>query len=299
MNAGLWFTQLTAWQVMAVGLAFFGALYLLGGWGMTALTRMLARRQVGKVLDTRALQPDQLQREWCQSAMSVLLFGSGMVVPWGLLQLGWAQLAPTASAARVAAEIVVLMVWNDVHFWLNHRLLHAKALVRFHGDHHRSYVTTPWSTYSFHPLEALMLGNIILLPMLVHDFYFWSLAAVPVLSLVLTFFSAACLFLLLQAEFLGVALILVYVGAVMVLFLFVVMMLDINTTPLREGFARYLPVAAVVAGLMFVQMLVLLGAREEQIESVSLGEEKPKNEGQTEAAYAENRRGDMLYTGEF
>ncbi|GIX36766.1 MAG: NADH:ubiquinone oxidoreductase subunit J [Silanimonas sp.] len=82
-----------------------------------------------------------------------------------------------------------------------------------------------------------------------------------VLCLVLTFFSTACLFLLLQAEFLGVALVLVYVGAVMVLFLFVVMMLDINTTPLREGFARYLPVAAVVAGLMFVQMLVLMGVR--------------------------------------
>ena len=80
-----------------------------------------------------------------------------------------------------------------------------------------------------------------------------------VLSLVLTFFSAACLFLLLQAEFLGVVLVLVYVGAVMVLFLFVVMMLDINTTPLRDGFARYLPIAAAVAGLMFVQMLMLLG----------------------------------------
>lgn len=80
-----------------------------------------------------------------------------------------------------------------------------------------------------------------------------------VLCLVLTFFSTACLFLLLQAEFLGVALVLVYVGAVMVLFLFVVMMLDINTAPLREGFARYLPIAGTVAGLMFVQMLVLLG----------------------------------------
>lgn len=80
-----------------------------------------------------------------------------------------------------------------------------------------------------------------------------------VLCLVLTFFSTACLFLLLQAEFLGVALVLVYVGAVMVLFLFVVMMLDINTVPLREGFARYLPVAGSVAGLMFVQMLVLMG----------------------------------------
>ena len=47
------------------------------------------------------------------------------------------------------------------------------------------------------------------------------------------------------------------------------------------------------------KMLVLLGAREEQVESVSLGEEKPKNEGQNEAAWAENRRGDMLYSGEF
>ena len=80
-----------------------------------------------------------------------------------------------------------------------------------------------------------------------------------VLCLVLTFFSTACLFLLLQAEFLGVVLVLVYVGAVMVLFLFVVMMLDINTVPLREGFARYLPVAGLVAGLMFVQMLVMMG----------------------------------------
>ena len=47
------------------------------------------------------------------------------------------------------------------------------------------------------------------------------------------------------------------------------------------------------------KMLTLLGAREEQVESVSLGEEKPKNEGQNETAWAENRRGDMLYNGEF
>src|SRR5256885_17090109 len=82
-------------------------------------------------------------------------------------------------------EIVVLLIWNDVHFWINHRLLHTRLLGRFHGDHHRSIVTTPWSTYSFHPIEALMLGNVILLPMVVHDFSFWSLAPVPVLSLLL------------------------------------------------------------------------------------------------------------------
>ncbi len=79
------------------------------------------------------------------------------------------------------------------------------------------------------------------------------------LLLVLTFFSVACLWLLAQAEFLGLVLILVYVGAVMVLFLFVVMMLDINTEPLREGFARFLPAALLVAAVMAGEMLTLLG----------------------------------------
>lgn len=80
-----------------------------------------------------------------------------------------------------------------------------------------------------------------------------------VLSLVLTFFSTACLWLLLDAEFLAIALVLVYVGAVMVLFLFVVMMLDIHIDPLREGFARYLPAAILVALIMVAEMVLLIG----------------------------------------
>ena len=70
------------------------------------------------------------------------------------------------------------------------------------------------------------------------------------LFLVVCFFSSAVLWLLLEAEFLGIALVLVYVGAVMVLFLFVVMMLDINIAVVREGFVKFAPVAAVVAVLM-------------------------------------------------
>jgi NADH-quinone oxidoreductase subunit J len=86
-----------------------------------------------------------------------------------------------------------------------------------------------------------------------------------VLFLILTFFSSACLWLLAQAEFLGIALVLVYVGAVMVLFLFVVMMLDIKFAPLREGFARYLPIGIVVGIVMALEMIVLIGlARFEQ-----------------------------------
>lgn len=74
------------------------------------------------------------------------------------------------------------------------------------------------------------------------------------LSLVLSFFCSAAIWLLLQAEFLAIVLILVYVGAVMVLFLFVVMMLDINVAPLREGFAKFLPVGLFFAALMMVAM---------------------------------------------
>src|SRR5512139_1055413 len=79
-----------------------------------------------------------------------------------------------------------------------------------------------------------------------------------VLFLVLAFFSAACLWMLLRAEFLAIALVLVYVGAVMVLFLFVVMMLDINVDRLREGFWRHFPLAAIVGAAIALQLWLVL-----------------------------------------
>jgi NADH-quinone oxidoreductase subunit J len=82
------------------------------------------------------------------------------------------------------------------------------------------------------------------------------------LFLVLAFFTASGLWLLLEAEFLAITLVLVYVGAVTVLFLFVVMTLDINLDRLREGFWRYLPLGALIAVVMVVEMgLVLAGKR--------------------------------------
>jgi NADH-quinone oxidoreductase subunit J len=81
------------------------------------------------------------------------------------------------------------------------------------------------------------------------------------LFLVLAFFTAAGLWMLLEAEFLAITLVLVYVGAVMVLFLFVVMMLDINLDKLREGFWNYLPLAGFVSALLMVEMALILGSR--------------------------------------
>ena len=82
-----------------------------------------------------------------------------------------------------------------------------------------------------------------------------------VLFLVLAFFTAAGIWLLLRAEFLAIALVVVYVGAVMVLFLFVVMMLDINLERVREGFWRNLPLALLVGGIMVAEMVAVLANR--------------------------------------
>ena len=79
-----------------------------------------------------------------------------------------------------------------------------------------------------------------------------------VLFLVLAFFNAAGVWMLLRAEFLAIALVLVYVGAVMVLFLFVVMMLDVNTEALREGFWRHFPLAAIVGVVIVLEMALVL-----------------------------------------
>src|SRR5690349_16518849 len=106
---------------------------------------------------------------------------------------------------------------------------------------------------------------------------FWVFAAILVIAalamicvrnpvhsamlLVLCFFTSAAIWLLIEAEFLAVVLVLVYVGAVMVLFLFVVMMLDINVEEVRARFTRYIPLAAVVAGVVVFQLVSVVWTR--------------------------------------
>ena len=110
------------------------------------------------------------------------------------------------------------------------------------------------------------------------------------LFLVLAFFTSAGVWLLLEAEFLAIILVLVYVGAVMVLFLFVVMMLDINLAPLREGFIRYLPVGIAVALIVVVELALVIGVSDFGLESMP----QPTPHG---AEYSNTRElGELLYT---
>jgi NADH-quinone oxidoreductase subunit J len=111
--------------------------------------------------------------------------------------------------------------------------------------------------------------------MIVQAIAFWVFAIVAVISgalvvanrnpvysvlfLILTFFNAAGLFVLLGAEFLAMMLVVVYVGAVAVLFLFVVMMLDINFAELRQGFVRYLPIGAIIGVILVAELIFVFG----------------------------------------
>ena len=91
-----------------------------------------------------------------------------------------------------------------------------------------------------------------------------------VLFLILAFFNSAGLFILLGAEFLAMLLVVVYVGAVAVLFLFVVMMLDINFAELRDGFQRYMPLGLGVGGILLAEILFVFFNREEMPENLNL-----------------------------
>ncbi|MFP4155366.1 MAG: NADH-quinone oxidoreductase subunit J [Halothiobacillaceae bacterium] len=142
--------------------------------------------------------------------------------------------------------------------------------------------------------------------MTLYQFLFYVFASVAVLSairvitvknpvhaalfLVLTFFSTALVWVLMEAEFLGIVLILVYVGAVMVLFLFVVMMIDVNLAPLREGFVRNLPVGVFVALVMVIELALVLGPATFGLEVIPAPEPAEAGTSNTQAI------GEVLYT---
>jgi len=111
-----------------------------------------------------------------------------------------------------------------------------------------------------------------------------------VLFLVLAFFTSAGLWLMLEAEFLAITLVLVYVGAVMVLFMFVVMMLDINLVPLKEGFIKYLPVGVLVGVVIAIEIGLVVGAK-------NFGLDKVVDPVGHEAGYSNTKElGRVLYT---
>ncbi len=114
-----------------------------------------------------------------------------------------------------------------------------------------------------------------------------------VLFLILAFFNSAALFLLLGAEFIAMILVVVYVGAVAVLFLFVVMMLDINFAELRQGFLQYLPIGALIGFILLVELILVVGGWQLSPDALQIGTAPTANMGDLTNT---EQIGGLLYT---
>jgi len=171
--------------VYATGLVTFLFLYFsfagLGWW----LTRtLLPAWGIGAVIDSTPLREGQIAKEIRRSLVSIAIFaGYGWLATYAYLH-DWVDVAWQVSPTRIGAEILLLFVWNELHFFVCHRLLHTRWLYRHvHRIHHESVTPTPFSTYSFHWLEAALLGSVMITAMLWHTFNIWPLLFLPVMSL--------------------------------------------------------------------------------------------------------------------
>ena len=158
---------------------FAGAAFWLSG-------RLLPAWHIGQIVDERPLRDGQIAREIRRSLGSIAVFGLLTVLQVLAYRAGWVRLDWEASSAGIAAQAVILFAWNELHFYGCHALLHRRWLYRHvHRVHHESLVPTPFATYSFHWVEAAMLGSVMLLATLVYPFHPVALGTLPLVSLLL------------------------------------------------------------------------------------------------------------------
>jgi lathosterol oxidase len=173
-------------------LVFAGALsgFFLLYFGSAITTRFLTRTffprmNIGAIVDPRPLRDGQIRFEIRRSLLSILIFGGYGLVTFLAWRSGVVSVAFRPAWYKVIGDVVLLVAWNEVHFYCMHRMLHMRWLYRHvHRIHHESVVPTPFSTYSFHWLEAVLLGSVMILPMLFLSISWQALLALPVISII-------------------------------------------------------------------------------------------------------------------
>lgn len=168
--------------LLVSSMAFFLVIYVT----FSGLVFLLAR-QVNRPIENRLVTSKQLTTELINSMGSIVLFGLGMVVPWWLIQSGYASIVAKTNVVQSLLECVALILWNDLHFYVVHRLLHTQfkwlKLKPAHITHHKSIAATPFAAYSMSITEALMLGSVLPIAMLAWDFSAFSLLFLPAWSI--------------------------------------------------------------------------------------------------------------------
>ncbi|MGB4812591.1 MAG: sterol desaturase family protein [Methylophilaceae bacterium] len=137
---------------------------------------------VNRPISLKPLHANQIRKEIIQSLRAILIFGVGMLLPWLMLKKGFTSIIVEANVAVIFAEGLALIIWNDIHFYGMHRLLHRR-FKKAHGIHHQSIASTPFSAYSMSITEAVLLGSVMPLAMLFHHFSLQALLFLPVWSI--------------------------------------------------------------------------------------------------------------------
>jgi lathosterol oxidase len=181
-----WIGKLAALEFAALSIGFFLAIYLATvAMGLLFTRLIFPWLGLGQRLDVRAMRPKQVVAELAWSLSSVVVFGLGSLSVWWGVSQGLLSIESHAAGWRIAVECLLLVLWNDIHFYACHWLLHRPALFKHvHFRHHRSQVVTPFAIYSFHPIEAAMLGSVMPIAMLFWDFSAAALLFLPLYSIV-------------------------------------------------------------------------------------------------------------------
>jgi lathosterol oxidase len=166
-------------------LVFFNVLYwLITLVGLVIFRYLESRRNLLKV-DNHYLYKGQIRKEIWQSMRSILIFGlQGIIIQQGI-RYGWFHISYELNWWAIV-QVIILFFWNELHFYLCHALLHRPYMIRnFHWVHHHSKEPTMFSTFSFHWVEAFILGTVIIFPLLVYPFQALAILSLPVMSLVI------------------------------------------------------------------------------------------------------------------
>ena len=167
--------------VFILCLLFF-CLYFFINAPLYYLVRFLNLKGITKPITKKPFFKNQILFEIKQSLWSVLIFGLyGTLIVFlyrqRFLEIGF------QNNIQILLDLGILIIWNELHFFLGHQLMHSKNLVKFHRIHHKSVVVNPFSTYSFHPLESIIMGSVMIIPLLVYPLEIWAMIIFPIYHL--------------------------------------------------------------------------------------------------------------------
>lgn len=175
------------WQIIGIIIIGFGAMYFsLAGFSLLMTQKILPALEIGSIIDMRPLRRRQIRNEICYSSISIIMFALYGGITLLADRIGWINIDWFFTPGRFMRDLIVLFFWNEIHFYACHRLLHTPWLFRYvHQRHHRSIVPTPFSTYSFHWFEAVLLSSVMITCMVFYDLSFAMVLFFPAFSLLI------------------------------------------------------------------------------------------------------------------